>query len=281
MPSIQAPLDSEKPTKPLKCHEWMDDLWKGLNATSEAHDAHVDMIQKKILDKKTGGRIQPRLRDRLSETRCTLTRLLTSRAKLHRRTRAYQAKARKARKSALAMISEDQVGDVDLPKMPRLSDKSKTGSWIKITLPIYRAYLTSDLVDNSIKPRLREIRQSLWSYRKAGKGIRKVIAGLNRPDHSDLQCLSTEVAVMLSITTKITKFTQLLDGSLVCASFRPRMVEIIRILKSYQEKDFLIGANIHLLGQFEKEVQDHLETRAHADKLLSFASDADGADSKS
>ncbi|MCJ1424082.1 hypothetical protein MMC29_001969 [Sticta canariensis] len=281
MSSIQAPLDSEKSTKPLKCHEWMTDLWKGLNAKSEAHDAYVETIQNKILGKTTGIRIQPRLRKKLSETKCTLTTLITNRPEVHRRTRAYQAKARKARESALAMISEDQTVDAELPKMPRLSNKSKPESWIKKILPVYRKYLTSDLVDSSIKPRLREIRQILWSYRQAGKGLRKVIAGLNRPSQSDLQCLSTEVAVMLSVTSKIAKFTQLLDGSLVGASFRPRVVEIVRTLKSYQDNKFVIEANVNLLGQFEKEVQDHLEMRAQADTLLSYASDANDSDSKS
>lgn len=279
MSSIQAPLDSEKSTKPLKCHEWMNDLWEGLNAKSEAHDAYVETIQNKILGKNTGICIQPRLREKLSETKCTITTLI-NRPKGHRRTQAYQAKARKARESGLAMISEDQTVDAELPKMPRLSDKSKLESWIKKTIPVYRKYLTSDLVDSSIKPRLREIRQCLWSYRKAGKGLGKVIAGLNRPSQSDLQYLSTEVAVMLSVTSKIAKFTQLLHGSLVRASFRPRMFEIVRTLKSYQDNNFQIEADTNFLGRFEKEVQDHLEMRAQANTLLSYASDADDSDSE-
>lgn len=275
MSSIQAPLDSEKSTKPLKCHKWMNDLWKDLNAKSEAHDAYVESTQNKILGKNTGIHIQPRLRERLSGPRCTLTRLLTDRPKVNRHTRAYLAKARKVRKRVLAMISEDQTVDAELPKMPQLSDKSKPESWIKKSLPVYRKYLNSGLVDSSIKPRIRRIRQSLWSYRKARKGLRKVVAGMHRPSRSDLQCLSSEVAGMLSISLKIAKFTQLLDESLVGASFRPRVVEIIRILKWYQDNNFPSGANTNLLGQFEKEVQDHLEMRAQADAFLSYASDAD------
>ena len=58
-----------------------------------------------------------------------------------------------------------------------------------------------------------------------GEEIGMVIANGSKPSRSDFQCLSTEVAVMLAITSKITKYTQPLKGPLVDASFRPRMIK--------------------------------------------------------
>lgn len=74
-----------------------------------------------------------------------------------------------------------------------------------------------------------------------------IAGGQHGPGRSDFHSLSIEVAAMLAITSKVAKYRQLLDTFLVGSSFRPRMVEMIGILKSYQEKIFPI------LSQFEKE----------------------------
>lgn len=78
-----------------------------------------------------------------------------------------------------------------------------------------------------------------------------IVEGQHGPGRSDFHYLSLEVAAMLEITPKVTKYRQLLDTSLVGSSFRPRMVEIIGILKFYQEKTFLTGPDFTILGQFE------------------------------
>lgn len=279
MPSSQAPLESKPPTKPqLKCQQWMSNLKKDLNAKAEAQDRYKNTIRTKIIGEQAG-RIQQKLRKKLSHETCTLARLVENRSGLHRRTVAYMKRAMKVRKNALATISEVHREahrvNTDVPKMPRLSEKKDLASWIKESLKIYGKYIASDLVDASIKPRLKRVRQCLWSYRKTGKGVGMVIAeGGSRPSRSDLQCLSTEVAVMLTITTKMAKYKQLLDGSGVDPGFRPRVVEIIGILKSYQENNFRIGLNITTLSQFEKEIQNHLKTRAQGESLPENASES-------
>lgn len=45
---------------PVKCQQWMNDLWMSLNSRSEAHDTYINSTQAQILGKKTG-RIQPKL----------------------------------------------------------------------------------------------------------------------------------------------------------------------------------------------------------------------------
>lgn len=92
--------------------------------------------------------------------------------------------------------------------------------------------------------------------------------------------MTTQSVALTEITTKIAKCIQLLDGSLVNDSFRPRMVEIIRILKSYYAKGsragwgglFQIGLQIAIFRQFKKEIQDHLKIRAQGENLLAYAS---------
>lgn len=232
-PSVHAPVQSERSTKlPPKCQQWMDELWMNLKAKSEAQDEHINSTRHKILGQRTG-RIQSKLREKLATKKCSLARLLENRPGLHKRNRALQEKAIKVRQNALPTIREDSTIKPELPKMPRLSEKRKLASWVKESLHIYGTFIASDLVDTSIKRRLKKIRQSLWSYRKTGKGSGMDIAKGNRPDRSDLQCLSTEVAVMMAISSKITRYTQILDGPHVGASFRPRLVEIIGCLKSY------------------------------------------------
>lgn len=147
----------------------MNDLWISLDARSEAHDTYINSTQAQILGKKTG-RIQPKLRQKL-EKKCSLSRLLGNRPALHRRTRAIQEKAIKVRRNAPATIREDSAFNPGPPKMPRLSEKRTFESWIKESLQVYARYIGSDLVDASIKPRTRKIRQSLWSYSKTGEGI--------------------------------------------------------------------------------------------------------------
>ncbi|MCJ1267064.1 hypothetical protein MMC22_006949 [Lobaria immixta] len=269
--SVQAPVKSQssiqtalkiKPSteRPLKCQEWMNDLWKNLNATSKAHDSYTNTTQAKILGKHSS-RMQWNLRVKLAEKKSSLDTLVGKRAGLHRRTRVYKERAIKVRKNALATIPEDLTTNPEIPKLPRLSEKNKLTTWVKESLHVYGKYLASHLVDASIKPRIKKIRRCLWWYLKTGKGIGMVIAKGNVPSRSDLQNLNIEIAVMLAITSKITRYTQILDESLIEASFRPRVVEIVGILKSYQEKDFRVGLNTTALKQFEKEIQDHLKTR--------------------
>lgn len=275
MSSSQAPLESEPPAKPqLKCQQWMSDLSKNLSAKAEAHDRYNNTIKTKIIGEHTG-RIQPTLREKLSQKTCTLARLVENRPGMHRRTVAYMERAIKVRKNTLATISEVHKLNTGVPKMPRLSEKKKLASWIKESLEIYGKYIASDLVDASIKPRLKKVRQCLWSYRKTGKGVGMVIAeGRSIPSRSDLQCLNTEVAVMLAITMKMAKYKQLLDGSHVDPGFRPRVVRILGILKSYQENHFRTKLDITALSQFEMEIQNHLKSRAHGESLLVSASES-------
>lgn len=271
-PSAHTPVKSERSTElPLKCQQWMNELWKKLKAKSEARDEHMNTIRHKILGKRTD-RIQSKLREKLATKKCSLAKLLENRPRLNKRTRALQEKAIKARQNALPTIREDPTINPELPKMPRLSEKRKLASWVKKSLPIYGTFIASDLVDASIKRRMKKIRQSLWSYRKAGKGSGMDIAKGNRPDRSDLQCLSTEVAVMMEISSRITRYTQMLDESIIGASFRPRLVKIIGSLKSYQEGNFVIGRDVTILNRFEKEVQDHQKTREQGESLLAYAS---------
>lgn len=273
-PSIQTALESNPSTDlPLKCHQWMNDLWKNLNATSKAHDSYTNTTQAKILGKHSS-RMQRDLRQKLAERRCSLNISVGNRAGLHRRTRAYMERAIKVRKNALATIPEDLTTNPEIPKMPRLSEKNKVATWVKESLRVYGKYLASHLVDASIKPRIKKIRQCLWSFLKTGKGIGMVIAKGDVPSRSDLQNLNTEIAVMLAITSKIARYTQILDGSLIDASFRPRVVEIIGILKSYQEKEFRVGLNTTSLKEFEREIQDHLKTRVQVENLPSQASES-------
>lgn len=240
----------------------MNDLWKDLNAKAEAGDRHTNTTHTKVLGKHTG-RIQRKLREKLSEKTCSLTRLVANRPGLRRRAVVYNEKAIKVRTNALDTIPEEDTINPKLPKMPRLSDKKSLRSWVKETIQVYGQYIVSDSVDASIKPRIKQIRQSLWSYRETRKGIGKIIAkGRHGPSRSDCQCFSTEVAVMLGITSKITKYQQLLDGSLIDVSFGPRLLEIVGTLKSYKQNEFLIGLDMTIFNQFEKEIQDHLKARA-------------------
>lgn len=263
MSSTQSPLKSKPSTKlPLKCQQWMNDLWKDLNAKAEAGDRHINKTHTKVLGKHTG-RIQRKLREKLSEKACSLTRLVENRPGLRRRAVVYKERAIKVRTKALDTISEEEhTINPKLPKMPRLSEKKSLRSWVKETIQVYGQYIVSDSVDASIKPRIKQIRQSLWSYRETGKGIGKMIAkGRHGPSRSDCQCFSTEVAVMLGITSKITKYQQLLDRSLIDVSFRPRVLEIVGTLKSCKENEFLNGLDMTIFNQFEKEIQDHLKAR--------------------
>lgn len=265
-PFIQTPPGSQPSIgAPLECQQWMSDLRLGLKANSIAHYTFISKTRARILLKHTG-RIQPNLQANLMEKLCSLAREQKSSRWYHRVGR-YKQRATNVKRRALPTIPEFGVLNPGIPKMPRLSEKRPLASWIKESLEVYRKYIASDLVDASIKPRIKRIRQCLWVYGKTGKGIGMAIAKGNKPSRSDLQSLSTEVAVMLTITSKITRYTQILDESAIDASFRPRVVEIIGILRSYQKRHFRSGLNIAILSQFEKEIQDHLKARSPAESI--------------
>ena len=251
-PSAQGPQESQEATKTsFESEKWMNDFWSRLNADSNAQDNHSNAVQTTILSNQTG-RIQAPLQKRLQKKTCTFVSLLSRGPELHRRTRALQKQAQRVRQNPLVTIHEVDADSVELPKVIRLSEKSKIDQWVTKTLSVFGQLLASDAVDASIKPRLRKIRQSLWTYRTR-KGTR-----LNR---CDLQSLSTEAAMMLMVTSRIAKYKRLLDGNSIEAGFRPRVVDIIDILKSYQKDDFRVRPKPSFLSAFEEEIQDHMKVQ--------------------
>ena len=262
---IQRPLEGKSSTAstelPPKCQKWMHELWMNLNAKFEAHNTYTDMTRSEILGKHTG-RIQRKLREKLAEKKSSLTMLVEYCPRMYRRDRAYRERVMRLRKKPLAMVPEDSAAEPKIPKMPRLSKTGPLGSWVKESLQVYGTYIASDSVDGSIKPRLMKIRRCLRLYFRTGKAIGIATANGNRPNRSDLQSLSTEVAVMLAITSKINVYTQILDDPSIDASFRPRVVEVVGMLKSYQKSNFRIGLDSTLLSQFENELQDLRKARA-------------------
>lgn len=252
----------------------MNDLWRDLNDKSEARDTRINTIRTTTLARHTG-RIQPKLQKKLSKQKCTLARLLLNRPGKCRRASAYKEKAGKVIENTLTTILEDRPASPELPKMPPLSSKTRFTSWIKKSIQVCGKYIASDLVDASIKARFKKIRQRLWSCRKTGEGVGMVVAGGHGPSRSDLQSLSLEVTVMLFIESSIANYTQILEGSLVGATFRPRVVEIVGILNSYKENQFQLGAlQINTLSQFDKEIQEQSMIQAQAESLLAYASES-------
>lgn len=259
----QAPIQSKSyPKLPLKCQEWMSDLWKDLSAKAEAGDTFTNTIHTKVLGKHTG-RIQRKLKEKLSVNTCTLARLAENRPGFRRPSTAYKEKATKVRTDALATISEDHTTSPRLPKMPRLPEKKKLAPWVDETIKAYGEYVASDSVDVSIKPRIKEIRQYLWLYRETRRRVGKLfVEGKHGPSRSHLECWSTEVAIMLSVTSNITKYTRFLEESLIKAYFRPRMFQIVGMLKSFHENGFRIPDIVAILGRLEVEVRDHMTAPA-------------------
>lgn len=252
-PSAQGPQESQEVTKTsFESEKWMNDFWSRLNADSKAQDNHSNAVQTTILSNHTG-RIQASLQQKLQKKTCTFVNLLSRGPVLHRRTRALQKQAKRVKRNPLVTIREVDADTVEPPKVIRLSEKSKIDQWVTKTLSVFGQLLGSDAVDASIKPRLRQIRQSLWTYRTR-KGSR-----LNR---CDLQSLSTEAAMMLMVTSRIAKYKRLLDGDSIEASFRSRLVDIIDILKSYQKDDFRVRPKPTFLSAFENEIEDHMKVQA-------------------
>ncbi|MCJ1470438.1 hypothetical protein MMC07_009083 [Pseudocyphellaria aurata] len=252
------------PEVSLTCHQWMRDLWDNLSARSTADDTRVNSINAKILGKR-GAPIQRKLHAKLSETTCTLACLVENRPMLHlnRRDMAYREREAKLKANTLPTIFEGKAGAPTIPKMTKLSDRKNLATWVGESVEVYGKLLSSDLVDASIKPRIREIRQSLWMYRGTRNGLgTKRRHALSR---SNCQDLTMELSVMLGVTTQITKYTDLLGGKLIDANFRPRLLAIVDNLKSFKENHFLIGVDGRtILNNFEREVRTYLATRAQA-----------------
>lgn len=78
---------------------------------------------------KKSGHIQPKIREKLAEKKCSLIGLLEKRQKLFHHKRTLQNKVIEVRKNALTTICEDF--NPKLPKMPGLSKKRKLASWVK------------------------------------------------------------------------------------------------------------------------------------------------------
>lgn len=139
MSSIQAPLENKPFAKlPLKCQEWMSDLWTDLSARSEAHDEFVNLVHARIIGKHID-HDQPKLQVKLAGAadQCSLTILEGNCSELYWRNRDYRESAMDVRKNALATIAEDRIAEdqtakdhivePELQKMPCLPEKRKFG----------------------------------------------------------------------------------------------------------------------------------------------------------
>lgn len=265
MSSTQAQLENGPSVKlPLECHQWMSDLWADLRAGSQAHDEFVNSTHARIIREHID-HLQPELQVNLAAKKSSLAKLEGNSSGLHYRTRQYQKRVMKVKENPLATIAEDPSPTVEseLPTIPCLRDNRNRGSWIRQSLA-------------SIKQRARKIRQFLRSSRMTtGKRIGAVVAGRRRsgPSPAHLPSLSEEalVSVMLAFATKIDQYTRLLDGSIVDASFRPRVVEIVAILQSHRDNHPRLELEINTLCELDKEIQDHLKIHVQAQSLLAFA----------
>lgn len=164
MSTTQAPLESELPTMlPLKCQVWMSDFYKDLEAECEEYDRRAIRIQTEVLSKHIDS-MQPELQEQLHVVRSTLMQL-TCKPVLPKSFREYVERATEVRQKALAAISEvatmyesDPVdpdpADPGSPKTQKPSKRRKVASRIKNSLQ----NLACDMVSNSIKIRLRELR---------------------------------------------------------------------------------------------------------------------------
>lgn len=247
----------------LDCHQWMDELWDDLSAQAEAYDDFVNATHATIVCEHID-KLEPELQVRLSTKKCTVAKLVGGCPELSRRTRHYQQRLLWVREDALPTIAEDEQVAAEqewLPKLTRLTDGRNLDSWIRKSVLAYGRYITSDVVDDAIKPRMRQMRQALWSYRPAG-----MTPGTRRrgPTRADLQSLGEECCVMLGATTKIVEYTRLLDGCGVDASFRPRVAEMVAFLEYHRDKEFRFELEADDLNRLDGEIQDHLRLHAQS-----------------
>lgn len=286
MSSTQVPLESNPSTKLLPCQEWMGDLGKRLKAKFEAADVDYNTSHTRILNNQTG-HIQRKLRERLPMRKNSLDQLVTNRPKLHisKHMKKYQTRRKKfwdnplptilEEDETLPEIPEESVVESRLPMMTHLSKKMNIASWVTESLQLYGEYIASDLVDRSVKQRIKKIRQCLWIYRQTGKTAMFGAKKGHVPSRSDLEGLNIQVSAMLAITTRIAKFTRLLDGTEVGPSFRPRVVNMITILRCYQASRFRARFDRSILDPFDKDLQDHIQIRARGEILLAAAGDTE------
>lgn len=290
-PSIQRPLEGEPSAKlQLRCHQWMYELWRNLRANLEAQDACINMAQTKILGEKIGY-IQPNLAKELARKRCNLARLLDNRPLLHRHHRALQEKAEKVKINALATIHEDPALNAEDATTFVEEDTCIMGQGIAPgvrEVPCRRLDQCFDQIMHE-----EDATMSLVGSQDCGRNGMLTAKG-DRPISSDLKCLSAEAAVMLSITSNVTEYTRHLDGSLLDASLRPGLSELVGMLNSFQENQCQIGLSyvpnvvlrhhqwhIHqslekgaltspvvfsvlsfaILSHFGKRIKDHMEKR--------------------
>ena len=184
----------------LNCHLWMDELWDDLSAQTEAYDDFVNSTHATIVCEHID-KLEPELQVRQSTKKCTVAKLVGSYPGLSRQTRHYQQRLLWVREDALPTIAEDEQVAAEqerLPKLTGLADQRNLDLWIRKSVLAYGRYITSDVVDYAIKPRMRKIRQFLWSYRPTGtSGTRR-----RGPTRADLQSLGEEFGVMVTATTK-------------------------------------------------------------------------------
>lgn len=270
-PSIQHPLEGEPSAKlPLKCHQLMYELWMNLCANLEAQDACINMAKAKILGEKIC-HIQPKLAKHLARKKCSLARLLDNRPRSNHHRRAFQEKAEKVKKNALATIHEDPTLNVeDATTFAEENSCIKGQEIAPGAREVPRQRL--DQCFNQITYE-EDSTMSLVGSQDCGRNGMLIAKG-DRPIRSDLKCSSAEAAVMLSVTSNVTEYTLLLGGSLLDASLRPGLSELVGFLKSYQENQCQIGLCINTLRQFEKKIQDFQKTRAQGESSLACASES-------
>lgn len=298
-PFTDAWAGSPTPRSRMNSKTWMANFRADLNMKSNDFKSRYQTLRTDVQQRHVG-RLQPEARDKINHSALSLLEIVDARMGYNLGAEQHNGVIEQMRVHGPATIEEEDAALAKYrPELQGIRrDQESIGfiaSWNKKGVA-YRANISYDPADatiDQIKPRL-----SLDIIRLFGKGgldsgqkqenseelrgeldQKEPNTHDNQPVLSGAPCdmkpkaiaIDTREPVLVRpilsagvdadlIASKIAEYEQLVVGSLVSATFKRRIVEIIRVLKSCLHAKIQTGENLSAtLGDLESELGDELE----------------------
>ena len=236
--------------KQLESQKWMAELETRFRYNSDKVNSTNIMTRMKILHQQTDF-LQPKLRENLVQVPYCLgnsAKIRLSRAKV---TRKYWKRSAELKERGLPWIFEQQadplVSGRDNRELQCLG-AAELRQWIRTKTTVFQRYISTDSVDERIKPRLRQISDFFQSFKRGRTG-----GALLR---GRLHLMALEVDNLMWVCPRYLKYKHHLDTFLIAPYFTSRMREIVQIFKKCDPR---CGQDLgKSLGHLITEVEDHL-----------------------
>ena len=298
-PFTDAWAGSPTPRSNMNCKTWMANLRADLDTKSDNFRSCYQTLRTDVHQRHVG-RLQPEARDKMNQSALSLLDVVEARMGYNLDAEKHNGVIGHMRIHGPTTIEEEDAALAkcrpDLQGIRRNSGSLEfVASWEKKEV-VYRANISYDSADATIdrsEPRLSldiirlfgkgrldseqkqgssaKLREELEQKEPTRHGIQQILSEAPDDHKSKALKLDTCEPVLVRpilgagvdadlIASKIAEYEQLMVGSLVSTSFKRRIAEIIRVLKSCLQAKVEIGEDLSAtLGDLDSEVEDELE----------------------